>query len=126
MDLAQYRELAGFAQFGSDLDKATHAQLARGDRLVELLKQRQHEPLPIEKQIVSLYAGTRGRLDRYAVADVGLYESELYVFFETRYAAILAALAERKRIDTPLAAALDAALDTFDVVRHTPGFAAAA
>src|ERR687887_1127530 len=79
LDLAQYRELAAFAQFGSDLDKATRAPLDRGGRLGEVLKQRQYEPLSIEKQVVILYAATRGHLDRYAVADVGRYESDLHV-----------------------------------------------
>jgi F-type H+/Na+-transporting ATPase subunit alpha len=92
LDLAQYRELAGFAQFGSDLDKTTRAQLDRGERLIEALKQRQYEPLAIEQQIVMLYAGTRGHLDRLAVADIGPYERELYAFLETRHPAVLATL----------------------------------
>jgi F-type H+-transporting ATPase subunit alpha len=126
LDLAQYRELAGFAQFGSDLDKATRVQLDRGERLVEILKQRQHEPLPIEKQIVMLYAGTRGHLDRYAVTEIGAYESALYPFLETRHAALLATLAQSKPIDKPLELALDQALNEFDTVRRTVGLAAAA
>ncbi len=126
LDLAQYRELAGFAQFGSDLDKATRVQLDRGERLVEVLKQREHEPLSIDKQIVVLYAATRGYLDRSAVADVGSYASGLYTFFETRHAAILATLADGKAIDRSLASLLDAALEEFEVVRKTGGLAAAA
>jgi len=128
LDLAQYRELAGFAQFGSELDKATRAQLDRGERLVELLKQRQYEPLSIEKQIVVLYAGTRGFLDRYSVADIGSFERELHGFLETRHPSILAILAERKQIDDRLAAVLDGALDEFagGFRRTTPPLAAAA
>jgi len=116
LDLAQYRELAGFAQFGSDLDKATRAQLDRGERLVEVLKQRQYEPLPIEKQIVILYAATQGFLDRYAVGDIGSYERELYGFLEARQPAILTALAERSQIDDRLTMALDGALREFATV----------
>lgn len=116
LDLAQYRELAGFAQFGSDLDRATRAQLDRGERLVEVLKQRQYEPLPIEKQIVILYAGTRGLLDKYAVGDIGWYERELYVFLETRHPAILATLAERKQFDDHLTVTLDGVLREFATV----------
>jgi F-type H+/Na+-transporting ATPase subunit alpha len=126
LDLAQYRELAGFAQFGSDLDQATRVQLDRGERLVEVLKQREHEPLSIDKQIVMLYAGTRGHLDRYAVADIGSYESELYTFLETRHAAILATLADGKALDSPLVSLLDAALEEFNAFRRTAALAAAA
>jgi F-type H+-transporting ATPase subunit alpha len=127
LDLAQYRELAGFAQFGSDLDKATRTLLDRGERLVEALKQDQYETLPIEKQIVILYAGTRGFLDRNPVADIGSYERELYGFLETRHPAILATLAERKQIDDRLRTTLDAALREFATVfPRTPRLAAAA
>jgi F-type H+-transporting ATPase subunit alpha len=126
LDLAQYRELAGFAQFGSDLDKATRVQLDRGERLVEVLKQNQQEPLSINKQIVMFYAATRGHLDRYAVADIGSYESELYAFFETRHTAILTTLADGKTIDASLGSLLDAALAEFDIVRRSAGLAAAA
>jgi F-type H+-transporting ATPase subunit alpha len=127
LDLAQYRELAGFAQFGSDLDKATRTQLDRGERLVEALKQNQYEPLPIEKQILILYAGTRGFLDRHAVAEIGSYERELYGFFETRHPAILATLTERKQIDDELTCRLDGALREFTTVfQQTRQLAAAA
>ena len=114
LDLAQYRELQGFAQFGSaDLDKATRAQLDRGERLVELLKQQQYAPLPVEKQIVILYAGIHGFLDRTAVADIGPYEIALYSFLQSQYAAILSTLAQRRAIDDGLAAELNGALDAF-------------
>ena len=78
LDLAQYRELAAFAQFGSDLDKATQAQLNRGRRLVEVLKQPQYQPLPVEKQVVIIFAATKGYLDSIDVEHVRRYEDELY------------------------------------------------
>ncbi|HEX6973433.1 MAG TPA: F0F1 ATP synthase subunit alpha, partial [Vicinamibacterales bacterium] len=80
LDLAQYRELAAFAQFGSDLDKATQQQLARGQRLVEILKQPQYQPLSVEKQVAIVYAGTNGYLDHVEVGDVQAYEAELHRF----------------------------------------------
>ena len=78
LNLAQYRELAAFAQFGSDLDKATQRQLARGERLMELLKQGQYRPLPVELQIVSIYAGTNGFLDKLKVSAVGAVQPSLH------------------------------------------------
>jgi F-type H+-transporting ATPase subunit alpha len=113
LDLAQYRELAAFAQFGSDLDKATQAQLNRGARLVELLKQPQYEPLPVEKQVAMLYAGTVGLLDAVAVPDLRAFETELYTFLETRHSAILTGIAEKKQLDDQMKAALDAAIKEF-------------
>ena len=90
LDLAQYRELAAFAQFGSsDLDKATQQQLNRGARLVELLKQPQYQPLPVEKQVAILYAGTQGLLDEVPVPDVRAYEDEFHRFMETRFGNLL-------------------------------------
>src|ERR687896_479729 len=85
LDLAQYRELAAFAQFGSDLDKSTQAQLNRGARLVELLKQPQYQPLSVGQQVAIIYAGINGHLDTIAVSDVGAYERELYRALETRH-----------------------------------------
>jgi F-type H+-transporting ATPase subunit alpha len=76
-ELAQYREMAAFAKFGSDLDVATQRMLARGERLTELLKQAQYSPLAVEEQVVSVYAGTRGYLDKIATADVSRFETEL-------------------------------------------------
>jgi len=92
IDLAQYRELAAFAQFGSDLDKATQAQLARGARLTELLKQDQYVPLAVEKQILTVFAGTQGFLDDVELTDLKDFESGLYQFFETRYGSLLESL----------------------------------
>ena len=125
-DRAQYRELAAFAQFGSDLDRATRAQLDRGERLVEVLKRRQYEPLSIEKQIAIPYAATRGALDRCAVDEIGGYESGLYAFLDTRHPAILARLAGGRLIDDQLASALNGALQEFGAFRTTPTLTAAA
>ncbi|MDY0324030.1 MAG: F0F1 ATP synthase subunit alpha [Candidatus Carbobacillus sp.] len=89
LDLAQYRELQAFAQFGSDLDKATQARLTRGERLVELLKQDQYEPMPVEHQVVSLFAGTRGYLDDLPIKDVRRFERELIAYFEAEKSDLL-------------------------------------
>ena len=98
LDLAQYREMAAFAQFGSDLDKATQAQLARGERLMELLKQPQYTPLPVEKQIVLIYAGVNGFLDNIAVDQIEKYEQEIYRYFEERHADLLETVKKEKVI----------------------------
>src|SRR5207245_10556002 len=87
--LASYREKAAFAQFGSDLDKATLAQLARGERMVELLKQGQFQPMPIEEQVAIIYAGTNGFVDDYPVAVLQRYETELLSFMKARKADVL-------------------------------------
>jgi F-type H+-transporting ATPase subunit alpha len=113
LDLAQYRELAAFAQFGSDLDAATQAQLNRGARLVEILKQLQYQPLPVEKQVLIIYAGTNGFLDKIAVGEIGTFETELYRFAEARYAALLKTIAEKQQIDDKLKADVNAALKEF-------------
>jgi F-type H+-transporting ATPase subunit alpha len=113
LDLAQYRELAAFAQFGSDLDKATQSQLNRGARLVELLKQPQYEPLPVERQVAIIYAGTVGHLDNVPVSELRAFETELYKFLETRHATVLTGIAEKKQLDDQLKAALDAAVKEF-------------
>ncbi len=113
LDLAQYRELAAFAQFGSDLDKATQAQLNRGARLVEILKQRQYLPLPVEKQIAIIFAGTNGYLDPIPTGEVRRYEEELYRFLETRRPAILTGIADKKQIDDAMKAELKGALEEF-------------
>ena len=84
-DLAQYREVQAFSQFASDLDKATRDQLNRGTRLVELMKQAQYQPFPVEKQIISIYAATNGFLDDLPVESVRRFESELLSFVEERY-----------------------------------------
>jgi F-type H+/Na+-transporting ATPase subunit alpha len=113
LDLAQYRELAAFAQFGSDLDKATLNQLNRGRRLVEVLKQPQYQPLAIEKQVIIIYAATNGYLDAVAVEQVRAFETELYQFLETRRAQLLSSLAEKKQIDDQIKADLNQTLKEF-------------
>jgi F-type H+-transporting ATPase subunit alpha len=104
LDLAQYRELAAFAQFGSDLDKATQAQLNRGQRLVEILKQKQFSPLPFSKQILIIYAGTNGFLDDLAVDQVRDFEAELYEYVDTTAPAMLRTIMEKKILDDALKA----------------------
>jgi F-type H+-transporting ATPase subunit alpha len=113
LDMAQFRELAAFAQFGSDLDKSTQAQLNRGQRLVEVLKQPQYRPLPVEKQVLMIFAGTNGFLDPIAIDEVGKYEQEMYRFFDTRKTALLRTLAEKKQFDDGLKAEFTAALKEF-------------
>jgi F-type H+/Na+-transporting ATPase subunit alpha len=113
LDLAQYRELAAFAQFGSDLDKATQAQLNRGRRLVEILKQPQYQPLGVEKQVVIVYAATKGFLDNVAIEDVRRYEEDLYRYLETSQPDVLNGIIEKKTIDDELKAKLEAALKEF-------------
>ena len=113
LDLAQYRELAAFAQFGSDLDKATQAQLNRGARLVEILKQAQYQPQAVERQVAILYAGVNGYLDQVAVSDVGAFESELFSFIGSRHADVFRGIVEKKQLDDQLKTALDAAVKTF-------------
>ncbi len=113
LELAQFRELAAFAQFGSDLDPATQKQLARGTRLVEILKQGQYKPQPIEKQVIIIYAATNGYVDTYPVGALKKYEEELQSFMESRHAAILAEIREKKNIDADLKAKLNKALDDF-------------
>jgi F-type H+-transporting ATPase subunit alpha len=113
LDLAQYRDLAAFAQFASDLDKATQDQLNRGVRLVEILKQPQYQPLSVEKQVLLIYAGTNGFLDRIPVPEIQRYEQELYRFIETKRPGIFGALRERKVLDDQLRTEIEAALREF-------------
>jgi len=114
LDLAQFRELEAFAQFGSDLDKATLAQLKRGTRLVEVLKQPQYQPLPVEKQVTILYAGTKGFLDKYPLDVLGKYEAGLYPFIESKYPQIFTEIAEKKIISDDLDKTIGKALSEYD------------
>jgi len=113
LDLAQYRELLTFAQFGSDLDKATQAQLHRGERLVELLKQDQFQPMPVEEQILSIYSGTNGYLDSLEVGWVREYERELLSTVKGKAPEILQELKEKKYIDDSLKGKIDSFLKEF-------------
>ncbi len=112
-ELAQYREMAAFAKFGSDLDAATQRLLNRGARLTELLKQPQFSPVPVEEQVVIIYAGTRGYTDRVAVADVQRYERELVSFMRTKKGALLDAIRTQKDIKGKLEDDIKAALEEF-------------
>jgi F-type H+-transporting ATPase subunit alpha len=114
LDLAQFRELEAFAAFGSDLDKATQAQLARGERLVEILKQPQFQPLSVERQVTILYAGTKGFLDKYPVNVLGKYEAGLYPFIEDRYPQIFTEIAEKQEISDELDKVMTEALNAYD------------
>jgi F-type H+-transporting ATPase subunit alpha len=113
LELAQYRDLASFAQFGSDLDKATQAQLNRGARLVEILKQPQYLPLAVGKQVAIIFAGTNGYLDNIAASDIREYEKELYQFLDTLHPGIISAIHEKKTLDDQLKSELNAALKAF-------------
>ena len=113
MDLAQYREMAAFAKFGSDLDKSTLALLARGARLQELLKQNLYTPYAVEKQVVLLFAGTNGYTDGYPESDVGRYESEMLAYMEKEGKDVLGAIRDQKAIDAATEAALNKALARF-------------
>jgi len=113
LDLAQYREMAAFAQFGSDLDKATQAQLARGSRLVEILKQPQYRPLPVEKQILVIFAGTNGFLEMYPENILQRYEAELYDFMEKQYPGVLKEIREKRTIDAELEKKVKTLLEEF-------------
>jgi F-type H+/Na+-transporting ATPase subunit alpha len=111
LDLAQYRELAAFAQFGSDLDKATLNQLARGQRMVELLKQGQYAPLTVEKQIAIIFAGTQGLLDDVPVDQIRAFEEHFLPWMERRYASLLADIGNKKELSDDLRDALTKAVN---------------
>jgi len=113
LDLAQFRELQAFAQFGSDLDKATQAQLARGQRLTEILKQPQYQPMDVEKQVLVIWAATNGFTDDIAVEDVRQFETGLLKFVESSHPGVLAAIAEKKSITDDIKAELKQLLEDF-------------
>ncbi|MFL5550944.1 MAG: F0F1 ATP synthase subunit alpha [Gemmatimonadaceae bacterium] len=113
LDLAQYRSLAAFAQFASDLDKATRDQLTRGEKLSEVIKQPQYQPLPVEKQVAILYAATTGKLDDVPTNRVKDFENQFYRFLETEQPDILKQLGESKALSDEIAASLDQALTSF-------------
>ncbi len=113
LDLAQFREMAAFSQFAADLDAATRAQLARGQRLVELLKQGQYVPMPVERQVASIYAGTNGYLDAIPVDAVREYEQELLRFIDEKHPQVWATFASDKQLSDKLRGQLDAALKEF-------------
>jgi F-type H+-transporting ATPase subunit alpha len=114
LDLAQYREMAAFAQFGSDLDPTTQRLLARGSRLVEILKQGQYQPLPVERQILIIYAGTNGFVDHLPESVLKRYEQELFRFVETRHPDIFSEILTKRELTDDLRAKIDAALKEFN------------
>jgi F-type H+-transporting ATPase subunit alpha len=113
LDLAQYRELAAFAQFGSDLDKASQQQLNRGKHLVEILKQDQYRPLPVEKQIMIIWAGTKGYLDDLEVGICRKFEAELYKFVENAHRGVLDEIRTKKALDADLTAKVKSIIEEF-------------
>ena len=113
LDLAQYREMAAFAQFGSDLDAATQGQLHRGERLVELLKQPQYKPLSVVQQIISIFAGVRGLVDDIPVADIQKFESGLLNFIEDKHQSLIEKIDTAKKLDDDSEAQLQAAIEEF-------------
>jgi len=115
LDLAQYRELVTFAQFGTELDKASQAQLDRGERLTEILKQNQYVPLSVEKQILIIYAGNRGFLDEFPVSTIKDYEANLYEFMNKEHPDLLKKLDEKKAIDSDLDKDIASALKDFNL-----------
>ena len=114
LDLAQYREMAAFAQFGSDLDAATQRQIARGSRLVEILKQGQYRPMAVERQVLIIYAGTNGFVDDVAPEDLVRYETELFEFVESQHPDLLPAIAEKRQIDDDVKGGAEKALQEFN------------
>lgn len=115
LDLAQYREKAAFAQFGSDLDAATQKQLARGQRLTELLKQDQYAPMPVEKQVLMVYAGTKGFTDKYEVKQLKAYETQLLEFMDRKYSDVLKSM-QTNKVEGELTNKVNQALEEFDRV----------
>ena len=116
LELAQYREMAAFAQFGSDLDKATQMQLARGARLTEILKQAQYQPQPVEQQVVTIFSATNGFVDGFEVASLGRYETELSAYMRDRHGALLGEIRDKKQITDDIKGKLSAALNEFNGV----------
>src|SRR5687768_17780048 len=113
LSLAQYRELEAFAQFGSDLDAATQRQLNRGARLVEVLKQPQYQPVPVEKQVAIIYAVTNGYLDDVKVPHIRQWERDFLSFLEAQHPAVLADIRTKKTLDDELTGRLKAAIAAF-------------
>ena len=113
LDLAQFRELAAFSKFGSDLDKATQAQLTRGERMEEILKQNQYEPLPVEKQVASLFLGLNGYLDSVPIGDVGNIEKQFYSYLDTNHHDLLKEIHDKKELTDEISQSLKDASEEF-------------
>jgi F-type H+/Na+-transporting ATPase subunit alpha len=116
LGLAQYRELAAFAQLSSDLDKNTKAQLDRGQRMVELLKQPQYQPMPVDDQVAVLWAATNGYLDELPVTAIRRYETEFVQFLKSKYGAVLQTLRQRKELTEEVASGFTKAADEFKTI----------
>ncbi len=116
LELAQYREKAAFAQFGSDLDAATQKQLSRGARLVEILKQGQYSPVPFERQVVIIFAGTHGHLDKFETSSLDKYEKDLMQYLETKHPTVLKSIESSGKIDDSIKTSLVRALQEFETV----------
>jgi F-type H+/Na+-transporting ATPase subunit alpha len=114
LDLAQYREMAAFAQFASDLDAATRQQLERGQRLVEILKQGQYVPLPVEKQVATIWAATNGFLDKFPVTSLGRWEKEFYAYVDAKHPKLFETIRTKKKLDDELTASLKGAITSFN------------
>jgi len=114
LDLAQYREMAAFAQFGSDLDPTTQKQINRGSRLVEILKQGQYEPLPVQKQVLIIFAGTNGFVDHLPVSALKKYEQELFAFVESRHPDLLLEIVKKRELNDELRAKIKKVLEEFN------------
>ncbi|MFM7737019.1 MAG: F0F1 ATP synthase subunit alpha, partial [Alphaproteobacteria bacterium] len=112
-ELAQYREMAAFAQFGSDLDAATQKQLSRGARLMEVLKQKQYEPLPVEKQVLIIFAATNGWIDDLPVEDVGRFERDLYAHVEGKHPQLLTDIKAKRELSDDLKKQVASVLEDF-------------
>ena len=113
LELAQYREMAAFAQFGSDLDASTQKLLARGARLTELLKQPQYAPMPVEEQVASLFAGTQGFVDAVEVKDIVRYEAAMLSYLRAEHAGVLKSIRDSKQLDDDTGKKLKDALTAF-------------
>jgi len=120
LDLAQFRELQAFAQFGSDLDKATQAQLARGQRLTEILKQPQYKPVDVEKQVLVIWAATNGYVDDIAIEDVRRFETELLSFVENSHPGLLVSINEKKSLTDDIKKELKTVLEDFKQTWNQP------
>ena len=113
LDLAQFRELAAFAQFGSDLDASTRARLDRGQRIVELFKQKQYNPIPVEEQVAVMWAMQNGYVDPVPVERVKEFQTKLQDYLQTRKESLLASIREKKQLDEELESQLKSALEEF-------------
>ena len=113
LDLAQYRELEAFAKFGSDLDKATLAQLTRGERMVEILKQNQYVPMSVEKQTAIIYAASKGHLDDLEISKVGTFESELLEYLDQNHREVLESIVNEGKITKDNEEKLDKGISNF-------------